>query len=315
MTQKPRKIISLILPAYLCLLLLVACGSTSVGQEKATTTPETLGLTYRTLPPDYYVTATAQPQPTATNTPIALVIPSLPPLPTFKPTEASDVGVFRSSNSLRFAGGDDITIGEPTAAAIDNWLVRYNSPHLKEALSGKTMGQIYVEMGRKWGINPAYALAFYTKESSCGTAGDNLASKNFGNIRWTQGYPTIDKVWRAYTSWTDGLEDWFRLLNNEYLARGLRTVEQIVPIYAPPFENDTALYISQVKQWSRLIMGDTSPAPQFTRRPAIFDETTTPTGTPSVKPATTPQNTPTTKGTPAPTPSYVSPSRPTPRRN
>jgi Mannosyl-glycoprotein endo-beta-N-acetylglucosaminidase len=311
MTPRFRNLISLIVFSYLCLALLVACGSASVSQEGVTATPPALGLAYRSLPDNYYVTATAQPA-TPTNTPIPFEIPTLPPLPTPRPTQDVMLGAFRSSGSLRYVGGDDVTVGEPTAAAIDNWLARFGSPHLQEAPPGQTIGAVYVKFGRKYGINPAYALAFFTKESTCGTAGSNLASRNFGNIRWTPGYPTIDKVWRAYNSWTDGLEDWFKLITNEYLARGLRTVEQILPIYAPPFENDTELYIAQVKQWSRAIMGDTSTVAVVTRKPAIFDDTT-PQATTSVAPVTsaTPAKTPTRAGTPAPaSTSTISPSRP-----
>jgi cell wall-associated NlpC family hydrolase len=150
----------------------------------------------------------------------------------------------------------DVTQGEPKPQAIDNWLETcggqgVRSPQLNEAPVGETIGQVYIRMGRQYGINPAYAAVFFTKESSCGNFGDNLASHNFGNIRWTPGYPTLDRVWRAYPNWSAGMEDWFRLIKTEYVGRGLKTVDQIVPVYAPSFENDTSLYIQQVK--SRVI--------------------------------------------------------------
>jgi hypothetical protein len=104
--------------------------------------------------------------------------------------------------------------------------------------------------------NHAYALAFFTKESTGGAslANGNLASHNFGNILWTYGYPTLDNVWRAYPTWTDGMEDWFKLIKNNYVAAGLHPVDQILPVYAPESENDTKLYISQVKSWVANIM-------------------------------------------------------------
>jgi outer membrane biosynthesis protein TonB len=41
----------------------------------------------------------------------------------------------------------NLTNGEPTAAAIDAWLARYHSPIIQEAPPGKTIGQIFLEMG------------------------------------------------------------------------------------------------------------------------------------------------------------------------
>jgi hypothetical protein len=40
----------------------------------------------------------------------------------------------------------------------------------------------------------------------------------------------------------------YRLITTEYVARGLSTVETITPVYAPSSENDTGLYIQQVRQ-------------------------------------------------------------------
>jgi flagellum-specific peptidoglycan hydrolase FlgJ len=147
-----------------------------------------------------------------------------------------------------------LSAGEPDAATIDNWLARCNSPQLLEAAPGKTIGQTYLELGWKYGINPAYAVAFFTKESTCGTAGSNLAAHNFGNIRWTPGYPTLDGVWRAYSSWTEGMEDWFKLLRDNYLGRGARSLADVLPVYAPESENDTTLYMNQVMGWVDALM-------------------------------------------------------------
>lgn len=162
-------------------------------------------------------------------------------------------------NSYVALSGDwkygDITQGEPTAAAIDRWLANYHSPHLAEAPAGETIGQIYLRLGRKYGINPAYAVAFFTKESSCGTQGANLSAHNFGNLRWREGFPSLDNVWRAYPDWTSGMEGWFYLIKEYYINDlGKRTVDEILPIYAPDSENDTQLYITQVKQWVNQLM-------------------------------------------------------------
>jgi hypothetical protein len=154
-----------------------------------------------------------------------------------------------------------LTKGEPKAEAINSWLSScggqgVRSPQLNEAVPGETIGQTYIRMGRQYGINPAYAAAFFTKESSCGTAGNNLAAHDFGNLRWFEGCscPTLDGNWQAFPTWTDGMEAWFRLIKNYYVGRGLVNIDQIIPVYAPSFENDTSLYIMQVKQRVTSIM-------------------------------------------------------------
>lgn len=190
----------------------------------------------------------------------ASAVPIFPVLGSSALTWSGVVPAQAAPPTLPALGGNwrsyDVTKGEPSAAAIDRWLARYGSPQIREAPPGKTIGQVYVEMGRKYGINPAYAAAFFTKESTAGAnrANTNLAAKNFGNIRWTAGNATLDRVWRSYPTWTAGMEDWFKLIRNEYIGRGLRTVDQIVPVYAPPFENDSKLYASQIKQWVSIIM-------------------------------------------------------------
>ncbi|HEX2916240.1 MAG TPA: NlpC/P60 family protein [Chloroflexia bacterium] len=160
----------------------------------------------------------------------------------------------------------DITKGEPSPGAIDRYLSNCDgqgvrSPQLDEAPAGETIGQVYIRMGRKYGINPAYAGAFFTKESSCGTAGENLAAHDYGNIIWTPGYPRYPAegliaghAWRSYLTWTDGMEDWFRLVKFEYVNRGLTRIDDIIPVYAPSSENNTQEYIEQVKARVRKIM-------------------------------------------------------------
>jgi cell wall-associated NlpC family hydrolase len=153
----------------------------------------------------------------------------------------------------------DVTQGEPKVEAIDRWLTDcggqgIRSPQIDEAPTGETIGQVYLRMGRKYGINPAYAAAFFTKESSCGTAGNNLASHNFGNRRFVPGCATLDGIWCAYPTWTDGMEDWFRMIKLYYVNRGLKLVDQIIAVYAPSSENDTAQYIAQVRQRVSTIM-------------------------------------------------------------
>ena len=108
-------------------------------------------------------------------------------------------------------------------------------------------GQALSDLSRESGIDDAYALAVFEKESSFGKYGAAFENHALGNIVCA-GYPTCHGRFRWYSSWQDGYQDFYRLISQEYVARGLSTVETITPAYAPSSENDTGLYISQVCQ-------------------------------------------------------------------
>ena len=151
--------------------------------------------------------------------------------------------------------GEHLILGEPTISAqeIDYVLKQFGSPAVGH-------GKAFYELGEKYNIDPAYALAFFIHESSAGTntgwAGlkpDGSSTHNVGNIICA-GYKTCYNRFRDYASWEEGIEDWYRLLSVEYIdGRGTSTVEQIIPIYAPSFENNVPAYIdavtSMVNEW------------------------------------------------------------------
>jgi len=154
--------------------------------------------------------------------------------------------------------GQHSILGQPTISAdtINAVLAKFGSP-------AAGTGQIWLEMGQRYGINPAYALAFFIHESSAGTnrgwAGlkaDGSTTHNIGNIICA-GYSTCYAGFRDYPSWETGVEDWYKLILREYVeGRGTSTVEQILPIYCPT--NDGCLpndYIqivnSLVDQWNQ----------------------------------------------------------------
>jgi hypothetical protein len=132
------------------------------------------------------------------------------------------------------------------AAQIDQILSSYGSP-------ATGTGQVWVDMGKKYGIDPAFAVAFFIHESSAGTnpnwAGmkpGGATTHNIGNIICA-GYPKCYGRFRDYPSWEAGIEDWYRLIAIEYIeGRGLVTVEEIMPIYAPAFENDVQNFVNAV---------------------------------------------------------------------
>jgi len=155
------------------------------------------------------------------------------------------------------APGEHSVIGPPTISAddVETVLRQYNSPAVGT-------GSVWIDMGKKYGIDPAYALAFFIHESSAGTnpgwAGlkpGGESTHNIGNIICA-GYSRCFGRFRDYTSWDEGIEDWYKLIANEYIGgRGIQTVEQILPVYAPAFENNVDAYISAVvstvDEWRR----------------------------------------------------------------
>ena len=141
-------------------------------------------------------------------------------------------------------------LGPPTVSPqlIDSVLVKYNSP-----ATGK--GQVIHDLGVKYGIDPAFLLAFFIHESRAGTsprwAGlkpDGTTTHNVGNIICTSGWRCYGRF-RDYESWEAGIEDWYRLLRDLYVGKWNRTtVEEIIPKYAPASDNnDEAAYIRQVR--------------------------------------------------------------------
>ena len=155
------------------------------------------------------------------------------------------------------APGEHSLIGPPTISAddVEAVLRQYNSPAVGT-------GSVWIELGQKYGIDPAYALAFFVHESTAGTnpgwAGlkpGGESTHNIGNIICA-GYSRCFGRFRDYTSWDEGIDDWYKLIANEYIdGRGAQTIEQIIPIYAPAFENNVDAYVnavvSTVDTWRR----------------------------------------------------------------
>ena len=134
-------------------------------------------------------------------------------------------------------------LGKPTisAAFINQVLASYNSP-----AAGK--GQALYDLGAQYGIDPAFALAFFMHESTFGTAGEAQQSLSLGNLRCIPNAKCQDGyAW--FNSWEDGFKAWYELIRNLYVAHwGLTTVDTIIPTYAPTADhNDEAAYIASVK--------------------------------------------------------------------
>jgi hypothetical protein len=158
---------------------------------------------------------------------------------------SSAVGVSVAASA---PAGSSSIVGRPslTASFINEALTVAHSPAVG-------LGQAMVADSLSFHIDDVYALAFFWHESRFGRLGVAAVTHSLGNIVCTPGYPSCDGRFRSYASWQAGCLDWFRLLATEYLPRGLTTVEQIVPVYAPASENAVSAYItavvSAVKTW------------------------------------------------------------------
>lgn len=145
----------------------------------------------------------------------------------------------------------DYTLRAPpsvSAELIDRILASYGSP-------AAGTGQVWYNLGLKYGIDPAFAVAFFIHESGAGTASgwaglkpDGGTTHNVGNIICA-GYSTCYGRFRDYASWEEGIDDWYKLIDVEYLnGRGHQTVADIIPVYAPSFENDVNGYVNVVQR-------------------------------------------------------------------
>lgn len=138
--------------------------------------------------------------------------------------------------SYSLVGGPSISV-----AQIEKVLQAYNSPAVG-------LGQKMYDLGVQYGIDPAYALAFFVHESGCGTQGVARTTRSLGNIRWTEGWDNFSG-YRKYNSWEQGMEDWYKLITDLYINQwGLKTVDAIIPVYAPSGDNNSPpAYIGAVK--------------------------------------------------------------------
>jgi len=136
-------------------------------------------------------------------------------------------------------------IGKPTlsAAFIDRVLASYHSP-----AAGKE--QALYELGAKYGIDPAYALAFFMHESLFGTTGEARKTMSMGNERCIADRACVDRNLGGYAqmySWEDGFDHFYRLILYGYVGGQVTdpiaghpctTIEQAIPIYAPSSDNN-----------------------------------------------------------------------------
>ncbi|HEY7414657.1 MAG TPA: glucosaminidase domain-containing protein, partial [Ktedonobacteraceae bacterium] len=138
-------------------------------------------------------------------------------------------GTWQSNNPMQpqmpiTASGPYSVLGKPTINAdfINRVLAAYHSP-----AAGK--GQALYDLGVKYNIDPAFALAFFMHESGFGTAGEAQTTKSLGNLRCYPGATCVDQDrggYASYSTWEAGFEAWYQLIRNYYVAQlGKTTID------------------------------------------------------------------------------------------
>jgi len=133
--------------------------------------------------------------------------------------------------------------GAPSISAsfIDTLLCKYHSP-----VCTAGQAQAIYDYGVTYGIDPAFALAFFMNESTFGTRGVARYSMSIGNLRCIPGAACIGG-YAYFPSWSAGIKAWYALIAGPlYVGAGLVTVEQIIPRYAPNSDNNNEAHYIQV---------------------------------------------------------------------
>lgn len=159
--------------------------------------------------------------------------------------------------------------GPPTCTfdAFAAHLASHPAPAINEAQ------RIWDEL-RNAGVDPAVALGFFHHESSCGLRGRAVVTKSWGNIRWirrvdgSEPYALLPysvgnvNGFCSYATYRDGARHFVDHLlgrdgTNNYA--GLRTVEEVVPIWAPVGDRNTpGMYIAAVNAFAAKIAAESN---------------------------------------------------------
>ncbi len=176
--------------------------------------------------------ATTAPPPSYAATPMAQVVASQEP--TAAPQSPAPAQSSPGRAQRKATPGDYNLLGKPSisVATIELVLKQFNSPAIGD-------GQTFYDLGVKYGVDPAFMLAFYVHESAAGTAGAAVATKSVGNIICAGWGGACIGRFRAYNSYTQAAEDWYQLITGPlYIGGGLTTPDAITHRYAPSSDNN-----------------------------------------------------------------------------
>ena len=100
----------------------------------------------------------------------------------------------------------------------------------KGVLGGKLKGteSMFAKYGKKYGVDPALAMAIAQWETGRGTSNLLRTKNNVGGM-----YDSRNKTFFTFDSIEQGIESMIRNLQKNYISQGLKTVAQIQKKYAP----------------------------------------------------------------------------------
>ncbi|MEM4255331.1 MAG: hypothetical protein QXR53_03305 [Candidatus Norongarragalinales archaeon] len=140
---------------------------------------------------------------------------------------------------------------------IERILCHYKSPlcGFRDKPSGKSAAQLIYEKSDKYRIDDWFAMAIGLKESGLLKARGYMQHLAWGNIVYNAPGKQFCSFRRSnghcgYDSFENSIEHFFYYMTHSrhYLPRGRDTPEEIMPIYAPSYENDTQGYIAQINR-------------------------------------------------------------------
>jgi hypothetical protein len=114
----------------------------------------------------------------------------------------------------------DVVVGPPSlsSAAVDAIFTRLGSP-----MAGT--GQTVVAASRSTHIDDAFALGVWWAETNDGMAGVGVGYHNPGGVQASPNYPSTG--YTDYPSYAAAETDWFNIVQNRYINRGLTSVYTI----------------------------------------------------------------------------------------
>nr|BBH94114.1 hypothetical protein KTA_23130 [Thermogemmatispora argillosa] len=92
-------------------------------------------------------------------------------------------------------------------------------------------GEVVEQAARQTNIDDAFALAVWYVETNQGAAGVGLGDRNPGGVRASPSYPSDAGGYTIYPSYAAAIQDWFSIVQQRYIARGLTTVYLIAGPY------------------------------------------------------------------------------------
>lgn len=149
------------------------------------------------------------------------------------------------------------TSGKSSEADMSNWPTAEDINKLVERaekgtgnsspLHGK--GGAFIELGKKYGINPGIIAAILYRESQMGADGSVLPNQynNFAGITDAGGSApgpcgstpvVVDRTWKNFCTPEEGLEGVFQILDLDIYRNTNGTMDEVMELYSPKFENN-----------------------------------------------------------------------------